>query len=99
MFIRCGNVASILELDDYLGKEYKVFQHAPSVSDSTRVLFRTMVTSKSLGRSLNTRKTTPCGLLLVKLENEYYYIRTILYYDYHCLHNRFIENIYRQWNV
>lgn len=29
---RCGNVASILELDDYLGQEYKVFQHAPSVS-------------------------------------------------------------------
>ena len=28
---RCGNVASILELDDHLGQEYKVFQHAPSV--------------------------------------------------------------------
>lgn len=29
---RCGNVASILELDEYLGQEYKVFSHAPSVS-------------------------------------------------------------------
>lgn len=28
---RCGNVASILELDDYLAQEYKVFSHAPSV--------------------------------------------------------------------
>jgi len=27
---RCGNVASILELDEHLGQEYKVFQHAPS---------------------------------------------------------------------
>lgn len=28
----CGNVASILELDEHLGQEYKVFSHAPSVS-------------------------------------------------------------------
>jgi hypothetical protein len=32
LLFRCGNVASILELDEYLGQEYKVFQHAPSVS-------------------------------------------------------------------
>ena len=31
-FSRCGNVASILELDEHLGQEYKVFQHAPVVS-------------------------------------------------------------------
>lgn len=31
---RCGNVASILELDDQLGQEYKVFAHAPSVRTS-----------------------------------------------------------------
>ncbi|KAG1736423.1 Metallo-dependent phosphatase-like protein [Suillus paluster] len=29
-FDRCGNVASILELDERLAQEYKVFQHAPS---------------------------------------------------------------------
>ena len=29
---RCGNVASILELDEWLGQEYKVFTHAPTVS-------------------------------------------------------------------
>lgn len=29
---RCGNVASILELDEHLAQEYKVFQHAPLVS-------------------------------------------------------------------
>jgi len=28
---RCGNVASILELDDTLRQEYKVFAHAPTV--------------------------------------------------------------------
>jgi len=27
---RCGNVASILELDEHLGQAYKVFHHAPS---------------------------------------------------------------------
>ena len=32
-FTRCGNVASILELDEHLGQEYKVFQHATVVSD------------------------------------------------------------------
>jgi serine/threonine-protein phosphatase 4 catalytic subunit len=29
---RCGNVAAILELDDYLNKEYKLFDAAPQVS-------------------------------------------------------------------
>ena len=29
---RCGNVASILELDEHLSQEYKVFHHAPMVS-------------------------------------------------------------------
>jgi hypothetical protein len=29
--VRCGNVASILELDENLRQEYKVFRHAPSV--------------------------------------------------------------------
>lgn len=29
---RCGNVASILDLDEHLAQEYKVFHHAPSVS-------------------------------------------------------------------
>lgn len=33
---RCGNVASILELDEYLAQEYKVFSHAPSVSPVRR---------------------------------------------------------------
>jgi len=27
---RCGNVASILELDENLRQEYKVFRHAPA---------------------------------------------------------------------
>jgi len=31
-WFRCGNVASILELDEWLGQEYKVFTHAPPVS-------------------------------------------------------------------
>ena len=34
-FSRCGNVASILELDEHLAQEYKVFHHAAVV----RILF------------------------------------------------------------
>lgn len=30
-FSRCGNVASILELDEHLAQEYKVFHHAAVV--------------------------------------------------------------------
>lgn len=29
---RCGNVAAILELDDYLNKQYKLFEAAPQVN-------------------------------------------------------------------
>jgi hypothetical protein len=29
---RCGNVASILEIDENLRQEYKVFENAPHVS-------------------------------------------------------------------
>src|SRR6266567_1691931 len=31
---RCGNVASILQLDEYLGQEYRVFNSAPLASTS-----------------------------------------------------------------
>ena len=34
---RCGNVASILELDDTLRQEYKVFGHAPAVRHRTTI--------------------------------------------------------------
>jgi serine/threonine-protein phosphatase 4 catalytic subunit len=34
---RCGNVAAVLELDDWLGQEYKVFQHAPAVNSAFTV--------------------------------------------------------------
>jgi len=37
---RCGNVASILELDEHLGQEYKVFSHAPTVSFRPRRYLR-----------------------------------------------------------
>lgn len=30
--LRCGNVASILELDENLGKQYKIFEAAPQES-------------------------------------------------------------------
>jgi serine/threonine-protein phosphatase 4 catalytic subunit len=29
---RCGNVAAILELDEHLGKNYKIFDAAPKVT-------------------------------------------------------------------
>lgn len=37
---RCGNVASILELDENLRQEYKVFNHAPSVRRCRPVYFQ-----------------------------------------------------------
>ena len=42
---RCGNVASILELDEHLGQEYKVFQHAPVVSDHIYLYYLLNTTS------------------------------------------------------
>ena len=39
---RCGNVASILELDEWLGQEYKVFSHAPAVRKKVRPLLHTI---------------------------------------------------------
>ena len=39
---RCGNVASILELDEWLGQEYKVFSHAPAVRRKVRPLMHTI---------------------------------------------------------
>ena len=31
VFCRCGNVAAILELDEHLNKNYKIFEAAPQV--------------------------------------------------------------------
>jgi serine/threonine-protein phosphatase 4 catalytic subunit len=39
---RCGNVAAVLELDEHLGQEYKVFQHAPAVSVPFGLVWRRM---------------------------------------------------------
>ena len=43
---RCGNVASILELDEHLGQEYRVFHHAPTVGLS--LLFSPIVAKMHL---------------------------------------------------
>lgn len=43
LHLRCGNVASILELDEYLGQEYKVFSHAPLVRFYTLVLSHDLI--------------------------------------------------------
>ena len=50
-FSRCGNVASILELDEHLGQEYKVFQHAPVVSDHLFDKLLPIISVCSLGYS------------------------------------------------
>ena len=41
---RCGNVASILELDEYLTQEYKVFNHATVVRPFSLVDLSTPIT-------------------------------------------------------
>lgn len=33
---RCGNVASVLALDDHLDREFKIFQDVPEPTDSQR---------------------------------------------------------------
>jgi serine/threonine-protein phosphatase 4 catalytic subunit len=38
----CGNVASILELDENLQQEYKVFRHAPAVRIARCDIFTTL---------------------------------------------------------
>ena len=36
---RCGNVAAVLELDEHLAQEYKVFHHAQVVSHHRSLSF------------------------------------------------------------
>ena len=63
---RCGNVASILELDESLQQEYKVFQHAPTVRDPCLVYFSALlIRIPSAGHEVNTGKTTPTAILPV----------------------------------
>lgn len=40
---RCGNIAAILKLDDYLNKEYKLFEAAPQVQKYTCSLRITVI--------------------------------------------------------
>lgn len=56
---RCGNVASILELDEHLGQEYKVFSHAALVSWATAICVVIHITLW-LGRAIRPRKATAC---------------------------------------
>jgi hypothetical protein len=64
----CGNVASILEFDENLRQEYKVFSHAPSVSSYLFV----DETGKEIpipftGREINPSQTSASRILLVGL--------------------------------
>jgi hypothetical protein len=71
---RCGNVASILELDEHLAQEYKVFHHAAVVRDFLGQFIHLcryyLTTTHGLfllfdfkGRKINTSQTPTCGLL------------------------------------
>lgn len=65
--LSCGNVASILELDEYLAQEYKVFQHAPSVGlpHLSVVVVSPGADGWVAGRPLCATETTTCGLFPV----------------------------------
>ena len=66
---RCGNVAAVLDLDEHLGQEYKVFQHAPSVSICVPFSVRYVAKAKvATGREVDTGEKTTSGLLLVTLD-------------------------------
>ena len=63
---RCGNVAAVLELDEHLGQEYKVFQHAPSVSICISSCVEFVAEARgAVGRQVDTSKKTTGRLLLV----------------------------------
>ena len=40
---RCGNVASILSLDDHLNREFKLFNDVPDSDDSVEVQRRNLI--------------------------------------------------------
>lgn len=63
---RCGNVASILELDEHLSQEYKVFAHAPPVRRRFKFL-RNFVKGIFVGCEVDTSKTASSGLFPLKL--------------------------------
>ena len=39
---RCGNVAAILEFDEHLNKNYKIFEAAPQVKNDDLLVYRTV---------------------------------------------------------
>lgn len=79
---RCGNVASILELDEHLAQEYKVFHHAAVVRDflghfihfcryylsATHGL---LLLFNFKGRKINTSQTPTCRLLSIIYHDRY----------------------------
>jgi len=74
---RCGNVASILQLDEFLGQEYKVFNSAPLASRNSIMFLHfglplvpgAVITDIQftlwLGRSIGSSEAATCGLLFV----------------------------------
>jgi len=63
--ISCGNVASILELDEDLRQEYRIFTHAPAVCVSH--LSSLMVLIIFVGRAFHTSEAAATRLLPLML--------------------------------
>lgn len=59
----------MLELDEHLAQEYKVFQHAPSVS-ARKATCVGLADAVSVGCEVDTGEKAACGLLSVARERE-----------------------------
>lgn len=87
---RCGNVAAVLELDEHLMQEYKVFQHAPAVRPPSTRSLRSVADAGALsGCPINTCQTTARRLFLVEESSTDWNSRSMfLYPDVHSMLNR-----------
>jgi len=65
---RCGNVASILELDENLRQEYKVFSHAPAVRTMSALLDVSPAQSIYSGREIHSCKAATTRIFLMSGE-------------------------------
>jgi hypothetical protein len=61
----CGNVASILVLDEHLAQEYKVFHHAPVVSHPLSFPYQDPIAYHRTGRQVCAGETPSRRLLFV----------------------------------
>lgn len=79
---RCGNVAAILELDDYLNKQYKLFEAAPQVGIKVKSGILALIANKRFFYS---------KIFVVRLKRRLYLIISFKNYYYFNCHVFYIK--------